>query len=249
MRIIPVIDLMGGGVVRGIAGRRAEYRPIVSQLTDSTDPIDVARAFRDHLGLTDLYLADLDAIAGAAPALSVYANLRALGCRLSVDAGVRALRQAQPLAGSGIDRIVIGLETITGPAELGRLVAALGSARIVFSLDLRDGRPLGNAAAWEDADAEAIARRAIAAGVRAMIVLDLARVGVGAGLGTEQLCQRLHDAFPEVELIAGGGVRNVGDLQRLAECGVQAALVASALHDGRIGNGELSRLNSCGPVF
>jgi phosphoribosylformimino-5-aminoimidazole carboxamide ribotide isomerase len=243
MQVIPVIDLMGGVVVRGIAGRRAEYRPIVSQLTDSTDPVDLARAFHDRLGLTDLYLADLDAIGGAPPAFSAYASIRALGCRLSVDAGVRELSQAQRLAGSGINRIIIGLETIAGPAELGRMVSALGSERIVFSLDLREGQPLGEVSAWETADAEAIARRAVAVGVRAMIVLDLARVGVGAGLGTEELCRRLHQAFPDVELIAGGGVRSMEDLQRLAECGVQAALVASALHDGWIGEAEISRLH------
>jgi phosphoribosylformimino-5-aminoimidazole carboxamide ribotide isomerase len=241
MRIVPVIDLKDGVVVRGIAGRRSEYRPIVSQLTDSTDPADVARAFRDRLGLTDLYLADLDAIAGAAPALSVYASIRALGCRLCVDAGVRESSHAQRLA-DAVDRIVVGLETVTGPAELGRIVSALGSERVVFSLDLRDGRPLGDTSAWESADAETIAHRVIASGVRALIVLDLARVGVGAGIGTEELCARLRQAYPELELIAGGGVRNVGDLQRLAECGVQAALVASALHDGRIGKADIESL-------
>jgi phosphoribosylformimino-5-aminoimidazole carboxamide ribotide isomerase len=240
MRIIPVIDLMGGVVVRGIAGRRAEYRPIVSKLTDSTSPVDVARAFRERLNLTNLYLADLDAIAGGAPAFSVYAGIRALGCRLSLDAGVRELSQAKHLADRGVERIVIGLETITGPDELGRMVTTLGPDRVIFSLDLREGQPLGNRSAWQDTGAEAIAGRAIAAGVRTMIVLDLARVGVGAGLGTEALCQRLHDAFPDVELIAGGGVRNLSDLRRLADCGVGAALVASALHDARIGKAELA---------
>ena len=71
MRILPVIDLKGGLVVRGVAGRRQEYRPVVSRLTPSSRPIDVAGAFRDHLGLDHLYLADLDAIAGAAPALEL----------------------------------------------------------------------------------------------------------------------------------------------------------------------------------
>ena len=103
---------------------------------------------------------------------------------------------------------------------------------MVFSLDLRDGRPLGDGSGWESADAEAIVRRTVAEGVRSMIVLDLARVGVGAGLGTEALCRRLHEAFPELELIAGGGVRSMGDVQTLADGGVNAALVASALHDG-----------------
>src|SRR5262245_32896730 len=125
MRVIPVLDLKDGQVVRGIAGRRHEYRPVVSRLTPSSQPADVARAFRDHLGLTELYLADLDAIAGAPPALPAYAAVRALGLRLWVDAGVRDLADAEPLAAAGIEGIVAGLETLRGPAALEGLCRAL----------------------------------------------------------------------------------------------------------------------------
>ena len=59
MPILPVIDLMGGQVVRGVAGRREAYRPMVSTLTDSSDPLAVACAFRKRFGFEELYLADL----------------------------------------------------------------------------------------------------------------------------------------------------------------------------------------------
>ena len=88
MRVLPVIDLLGGQVVRGVAGRREEYRPIVSRLTSSTRPLDVARGFREHLRLDELYLADLDAIAGKRAAVDVCAALLSDGFRLWVDAGV-----------------------------------------------------------------------------------------------------------------------------------------------------------------
>src|SRR5438128_4087097 len=101
MRVIPVLDLLGGQVVRGVAGRRHEYRPVVSRLTPSAQPLDVARAFRAAFGLTELYLADLDAIAGAAPALPTYVTLQSAGFRLLVDAGVRAAADAGPLAEAG----------------------------------------------------------------------------------------------------------------------------------------------------
>ena len=38
MRIIPVLDVLGGCVVRGVGGRRDEYRPIVSKLCNSREP-------------------------------------------------------------------------------------------------------------------------------------------------------------------------------------------------------------------
>src|ERR1043166_3958675 len=95
--IVPVIDLMGGVVVRGIAGRCDEYRPIVSQLIASSQPIAVARAFREHFGLSEVYVADLDAIGGGEPAFAIYAALHTDGFRLSVDAGVRTVDDAKGL--------------------------------------------------------------------------------------------------------------------------------------------------------
>ena len=62
MRVIPVIDLMGGQVVRGVAGRRSEYRPVESRIAGDARPATVARAFVDEFGFEAAYVADLDAI-------------------------------------------------------------------------------------------------------------------------------------------------------------------------------------------
>jgi phosphoribosylformimino-5-aminoimidazole carboxamide ribotide isomerase len=67
-------------------------------------------------------------------------------------------------------------------------------------------------------------------------VLDLARVGVGEGVGTEKLCARLKQSYPDVEITAGGGVRTLDDVHLLDTIGVDYVLVSSALHDGRITN-------------
>jgi phosphoribosylformimino-5-aminoimidazole carboxamide ribotide isomerase len=232
MRVVPVLDVLGGVVVRGVGGRRQEYRPVVSRLTPSSAPLDVARALAAHFGLRELYVADLDAIAGAAPARDVYAALKAGGFRLWVDAGVRVAEDALALAAAGVDTVVAGLETLAGPGALAEAAARLGE-RLVFSLDLRAGVPLAGGGVW-DSDPWRIAQEAIERGVRRVLVLDLARVGVGAGVGTEALCARLAAAHPEVEVSAGGGVRGRGDLLALKGAGVRAALVASALHDGRL---------------
>ena len=241
MRILPVIDLKGGLVVRGVAGRRQEYRPVVSRLTPSSRPIDVAGAFRDHLGLDHLYLADLDAIAGAAPALELYADLRALGFHLWIDAGLRDEESAWPVVEAGPDRIVAGLETLAGPAALTGLCRRLGR-RVVFSLDLKDGRPLGDMAGWKGLDPQSLAEEALAQGVQSLILLDLARVGLGAGTGTEDLALRLVKRHPEVAVAIGGGVRDGQDLLRIKRLGVSSVLVASALHDGRITRNDLEAL-------
>jgi len=230
MRILPVLDIMGGQVVRGIRGRRHEYRPIVSQLTPSSTPLDVARAIRHQFGLAELYVADLDAIAGGPPSLAIYSCLRAEGFRLCVDAGLREAAEARPLAADGTEQLVFGLETLRDPQELTRACDRFGR-RIVFSLDLRDGEPLGDRESWRGGDAFSIAEQAIAAGVRCLIVLDLSRVGTGEGAGTEALCQRIVLSHPNVDVLAGGGIRGVKELRRLQSIRVAGVLLASALHD------------------
>ena len=82
MGILPVLDLKQGLVVHGVAGRRDEYQPIVSRLTNSARPLDVAKALREHFGFDQLYLADLDAIRGLPPALAT--------CELRPDVRVSA---------------------------------------------------------------------------------------------------------------------------------------------------------------
>jgi phosphoribosylformimino-5-aminoimidazole carboxamide ribotide isomerase len=240
MKILPVIDLLGGKVVHAVGGRRQDYQRIVSPLCADAEPLTVARAFRQLFALTELYVADLDAIAGEAPATGIVTELRADGFRLWVDAGVRDLREARALAEAGAG-IVIGLETLPGPQALEEMVAEHGE-QVILSLDLRDGKPLGRPEGWKRFDVQGIADEAIAMGVRRLLVLDLARVGTGGGTGTEERCAKLKMAHPHVEILAGGGVRGPADLLRLAGCGVSAVLVASALHDGRLTRADIESL-------
>src|SRR5947209_16760035 len=109
---------MGGVVVRGVGGRRNEYRPVQSRLTNSCDPVDVARAFVDKFRPRRLYLADLDAIGGASSAWVLYRDIRQLGVELWVDAGVRSAEEAVALAEAGVEGVVCGLETLPGPGVL-----------------------------------------------------------------------------------------------------------------------------------
>jgi len=237
MRLVPVLDLKNGQVVRGVGGRRHEYRPIVSRLTSSHEPLEVARTLVSNFGPSVLYIADLDAIAGGEHDWVTISAIQSLGTDLWVDIGIRQADDAEILAAVGCAGIVCGLETIGGPDTLEALVANLGAQRLIFSLDLSNGAMLGNLERWPSRnpnDAPSVVDCVRRLGIRRLIVLDLARVGEGRGTGTEELCQEFALRHPEMEIIAGGGVRGMDDLERLAACGVSAALVASALHDQTI---------------
>jgi phosphoribosylformimino-5-aminoimidazole carboxamide ribotide isomerase len=241
MQILPVLDIQQGTVVRGVGGRRHEYKPIVSKWTQSSEPLALAEALHQAYGFRSFYLADLDAIAGQPPSWSIYAQLLLRGFMLAVDAGVREAADGRRLLEAGVD-CVVGLETIAGPDNLRVLLDSAGRERTIFSLDLKEDQPLGNLAEWQAADGWTIVEQSMEMGVGRLIVLDLARVGGGEGVGTVDLCRRVKKAYPNVELIAGGGVRGLEDLRRLEACGVDRALVASALHDGRLGPEEAGLL-------
>jgi len=240
MRVIPVIDLKGAVAVHAVGGERERYRPLRSEIVAGSDPVEVARAVRNALGLDELYVADLDALAGGSADRDTIAAL-AREARVMVDAGVTGVAEAGRLLELGAARVVVGTETLADERALERLRSALPDAPLVVSLDLRDGRVLSPQPALERLRAPEALERLARSGVRETIVLDLTRVGSGAGPDIP-LVRELADRVPELELLAGGGVRDVADLQALADAGAAGALVATALHNGAIGSNELGAL-------
>ncbi len=245
LQIIPVLDVKAGIAVHAIAGRRDDYRPLRSALHPDSSPLGVARAYRDRLGLPSLYLADLDAIAGEAPALDLYRSLHSLGLSLWVDAGVRNAESIEPLMDTGISSIIVGLETIRGPKALARILASFDPRQIVLSLDLKNGEPMmADSALWPSTVPVKIAAFAARLGLQRLLLLDLAQVGTGRGIGTERLIKGLAESHPGLELIAGGGISGPEDILELERLGASAVLVGSAFHNGQLGPAELAELTT-----
>ncbi|MEI8016803.1 MAG: HisA/HisF-related TIM barrel protein [Schlesneria sp.] len=237
MKVLPVLDVLNGQVVRGVAGRRENYRPIVSRLTSSSDPLSVARSVRDAFGLDQLYVADLDGILHQKPNLDLYRLLIADGFQLMVDAGVHP-SDAVSIQGDSDLHVVVGLETCRSPEDLARIVAC--ASNVTFSLDLQNGIPRfsEDASEWSRESNEIVCQ-VVQANVSSIIVLDLSDVGMGTGGSTDSLCRFIRHEFPSVHLISGGGVRSRDDLLRLNKLGIDGVLVASALHDGGLVRSDL----------
>jgi phosphoribosylformimino-5-aminoimidazole carboxamide ribotide isomerase len=243
MQIIPVIDLKGGAVVRGVGGRRDQYQPIVSSLVEGSAADEVSQAFVDRFNARTVYVADLDAIEGRKPNFAAWRAIAASGVHLWLDAGVGSAERAADLRRT-LDEmeiaasLVVGLESLTNPEALEALFLAAGGSPI-FSLDLRAGQPVARQPLVRQSgngpeSAYQWAHVAVQAGFERLIVLDLADVGRGDGTRTLDLCRVIQERLPQITLVAGGGVRNREDLRDLASAGCSAALVASALHDGRL---------------
>jgi phosphoribosylformimino-5-aminoimidazole carboxamide ribotide isomerase len=249
MDVIPVLDLARGIAVRAQAGDRARYEPVISALVPETvgDPVALLRAYRRRLGATACYVADLDAIQGGAVQRARLGELARLETgftgALLVDAGAHTPASTLEVLACGASEVVIGLETLRAFTDLAGIVRAIGAARLVFSLDLRLGRPILHPAMHDAAgarpDAASLTAQAVEAGVKSLLVLDLGRVGTGCGADLG-LLEGLRKQFPGIRLLAGGGVLARRDLDRMEDAGCDGVLVASAIHDGRITAADLA---------
>ena len=219
---------MHGQVVRAQRGQRASYRPIVSKLCNSAEPVAVARALVRHSGARQLYVADLDALQGGDMQLAALRGLvRALpGTELWLDAGfadAAAAAALQARLGDDAVRVVI----VFGSESLHSRQAFEGCfakpSHNVLSLDRRDGTPLDAAGCW---DLPALWPERV-------IVMTLERVGADAGPDLDTL-HSVQARAPAASLIGAGGIRDAADLARARAAGAAGWLVASALHDGRL---------------
>lgn len=238
MQIVPSIDVRGGIVVRGVAGRRAEYQPIESSLVASSDPESLGRTLANS-NATEVYVADLDAIAGAEPDWDTFVSLIDCGLQLWIDAGIANVRQAEQMVQFAdlhpqVTGIIGGLESLPDLKTMQRCLDLSTPQRFLFSLDLLDGNPITSAADWQGMGTADIAENVINLGVTRLILLDLADVGMDDGCRASPLCRSLHERFSQVSITAGGGIRGHQDIDELSSCGCAAALVSSALHNGKI---------------
>jgi phosphoribosylformimino-5-aminoimidazole carboxamide ribotide isomerase len=133
-----------------------------------------------------------------------------------------------------VDSVVAGLETLDRPELIADLLEAVGNRQLVLSLDLKNGQPMIDEGTWPDPTPLGLATMAVDMGIQRMIVLDLAGVGTQDGPPTLELCRQIRRRFDEIELITGGGIRDLDDITAAANAGVDAVLIASALHDGSL---------------
>lgn len=229
MKLIPVIDLRGGHVVRAVKGERASYKPIVTPLAQTSAPEDVVAGFLRLHPFSTIYIADLDAIEGrGGHAETILALAEAFqDVQFWVDDGANDdARLRGWLASSRIDPVV-GSESLASSAFVPRLAT---DPRIILSLDFRGETFLGPPDLLE----------APQCWPQRVIAMTLARVGAFEGPDVD-LLSRLGCLAEDRQIYAAGGLRDARDIDALAKIGVAGALIASALHDGRLLPADLRR--------
>ena len=240
MKIIPAIDLKGGKCVRLYKGdfdKTTEY---------SNDPAEVAKRF-STLDVQDLHIVDLDgARSGEQQNRAIVKVIAAeTGLDIQLGGGIRERSTVSDWLQSGVRRCVIGSMAITEVATVTDWLREFGPDRLVLALDVNirdDGTPMLTTHGWTE-DARVSLWECIdsysGAGIRHVLCTDVSRDGAMAGPNVELYVEILR-RYPNLQLQASGGVRNIGDLQLLRSRGIPAAISGKALLDGAITTAEVA---------
>lgn len=237
IEIIPAIDIIGGKCVRLTKGDYSMQR------TYADNPAEMA-AELESLGARRLHVVDLD---GAKSRHIVNtATLEQITGRtnLVVDfgGGIKSEDDIERAFRFGASMVTVGSVAVTDKALMQRWIDTYGAERIILGADVRDGRISVNG--WKEDSQEEIAdflEYYINKGVTKVLCTDISRDGTLEGPSLE-LYRKILRRFPDLYLIASGGVSGVGDILELDSAGVPAVVFGKAFYEGRISKEELRNL-------
>jgi phosphoribosylformimino-5-aminoimidazole carboxamide ribotide isomerase len=236
LKVIPVIDVLNGIVVHAVKGKRHEYQPLQSILSQSVKPTEVAQVFKT-IGFRELYIADLDAITKGQINFQLLKGIcDETKLKVMVDAGVTNLETAKKLIEIGISKVVIGTETLRTKDFVSEAVKILGNDQAIVSLDLKDDKVLVKRGFAGCVNPACLLHEFKDRGVSNIIILDLNRVGSEEGVNVDLVSKAFEEGL---NVYVGGGVRDINDLIRLRDLGISGVLVATVLHSGKISIEEL----------
>ena len=222
MRCIFVLDVFNGAVVHAVRGERSLYEPIdkYSRIVSSSDPLGVLKEIRPK----EVYVADLNLLTGSGDNLAAIADISRIA-KTMADIGI-TLADDMDYLPKGITP-VLGTET----ASMNLIDEAVLQRDIVVSIDMKRRKVITRDPELMLAPLEVI-RRLNGIPIDGVILLELDRVGTTSGLDTDFLEKAV--SVSDHPLILGGGVKGVEDLQTLEDLGFRGALVATAVHNGKI---------------
>ncbi|MDX1907099.1 MAG: 1-(5-phosphoribosyl)-5-[(5-phosphoribosylamino)methylideneamino] imidazole-4-carboxamide isomerase [Bacteroidia bacterium] len=227
--IIPAIDLIDGKCVRLSEGdytRKTEYRG---------DPLEVALQAEAH-GITRLHLVDLDgARAGQVVNWRVLETICSrTGLRVDFGGGIQSDEDLRVAFDCGAVQVNIGSAAVKQREQFMEWLRARGSDRIILSADAKHGKIAVHG--WQD-QTEIWLQDFIAdyhaAGIQWVTTTDISRDGMMRGPATD-LYQDLLGTFPELRLIASGGVSSLADVDTLAALPLAGIIIGKALFEGAI---------------
>lgn len=238
MRIIPAIDLIDGKCVRLTKG---EYD---TKKIYSDNPLDMAKDFELH-GFECLHLVDLDgAKAGKVINLAVLeAICRNTALKVDFGGGVKTDEDLDKVLSAGADQVTIGSLAVKDSKKVKEWITRYGADKIILGADVKD-RMIAVSGWLETSTLELFdfIDSYYSDGIRHVLCTDISKDGMlqGPAFG---LYDEIMKNYPDLQLIASGGVAGIEDVRKLKEEGIPAVVIGKAIYEGRIDLKELASLN------
>ena len=234
IELVPAIDIIGGQCVRLTKGdydQKTVYR-------DS--PSEVAKEFED-LGFRRLHVVDLD---GAKSRHIVNdAVLKAIttetGLTVDFGGGIKTDEDIEKAFASGASMVTVGSIAVTHPALFTGWLEKYGAERMILGADVRHGKISING--WKEDSQEDLLpflKKYIDAGVKNVLCTEISKDGTLSGPATD-LYKEIMDAYPDIRLIASGGVSSIDDIRALDAAGIPSVVFGKAIYEGKINLNEL----------
>lgn len=236
IEIIPAIDIIDGKCVRLSQG---DYN---SKKIYSENPVEIAKEFEAH-GISRLHVVDLD---GAASHHVVnYKTLDQIASRTSLiidfGGGIKSDEDLVIAFENGAQMVTLGSVAVKEPQRFEKWLDTYGQEKIILGADAKDEKIAING--WkEDSSINLFSflDDYIKKGVTKVLCTDISKDGMLEGPSVD-LYKKIMETYPDLHLIASGGVSSVDDICRLEEAGIPAVVFGKALYESKINLKDLYR--------
>ena len=233
IELIPAIDIINGQCVRLTKG---DY----DQKTVYGQPFDMAVEF-ERTGFKRLHMVDLDGAKSKHIVNDDVLRRITSETQLVVDfgGGIKTDEDIEKAFAAGARMVTVGSIAVTQPDLFMGWLEKYGPERMILGADVRGGKISING--WKEDSSEDLLpflRKYIDAGVRNVLCTEISKDGTLSGPAIE-LYSRVMDSYPELHLIASGGVSSLDDIKALNKAGIPAVVFGKAIYEGKINLKEL----------
>ena len=237
IELIPAIDIIAGKCVRLTKG---DY----DQKTEYGEPIEMAREF-ERIGFKRLHMVDLDGAKSKHIVNSKVLTQVTSETSLEVDfgGGIKTHTDIEAAFDAGAQMVTVGSIAVTQPNLFTWWLQKYGPDRMILGADVRNGKISING--WkEDSEEDLLPflKKYVDAGVKNVLCTEISKDGTLGGPAFE-LYANVMKKYPDLHLIASGGVSCIEDIKALEAIGVPAVVFGKAIYEGKIDLRELIKLN------
>jgi phosphoribosylformimino-5-aminoimidazole carboxamide ribotide isomerase len=233
IELIPAIDIINGQCVRLTKG---DY----DQKTVYGEPLEMAQEF-ERIGFRRLHMVDLDGAKSKHIVNGSVLRRVSTDTQLVIDfgGGIKTDADLEEAFRCGAQMVTVGSIAVTQPGLFMGWLEKYGPERMILGADVRNGKISING--WkEDSEEDLLPflKKYIDAGVKNVLCTEISKDGTLAGPAIE-LYSKVMEAYPQLHLIASGGVSSIDDIKALDQARIPAVVFGKAIYEGKINLEEL----------